>query len=79
MSILGSSANCNQGSQNANALTNKYCGSILNPTAGATVNVPICGKIFDDELALEVFTPSIPEIIWVKNVGAIVVCGIFMK
>jgi hypothetical protein len=40
--IPGSSANCNQGSQNANALTNKYCGSILNPTVGATVNVPIC-------------------------------------
>ena len=54
MSILGSSANCNQGSQNANALTNKYCGSILNPTAGAKVNVPICGKIFDRKLALAV-------------------------
>ena len=47
MSILGSSANCNQGSQNANALTNKYCGSVLNPTKDATVNVPICGKILE--------------------------------
>ena len=47
MSILGSSANCNQGSQNANALTNKYCGSVLNPTKDAIVNVPICGKILE--------------------------------
>ena len=58
ISILGSSANCNQGSQNANALTNKYCGSILNPMAGATVNVPICGKIFDCMLALAGMTES---------------------
>ena len=46
ISVLGSSANCNQGSQNANALTNKYCGAVLNPMAGATVSVPICGNIF---------------------------------
>ena len=27
----------------------------------------------------EVLTPSIPEIIWAKNVRAIVVCGFIMK
>ena len=30
-------------------------------------------------LLIDQLTPTIAEIIWVKNVGAIVVCGFFMK
>ena len=36
------------------------------------VNVDACSMI-------SVYTPSIPEIIWAKNVRAIVVCGLLMK
>jgi len=40
--IAGSSGSCTQGSQNGNALTNKYCGASLNPLLDALANVPIC-------------------------------------
>ena len=41
-------------------------------------------KLFDPIVQLSAalgapFTPSIPELIWVKNVRAIVVCGFLMK
>ena len=40
----GSSASCVQGSQNGNALTNKYCGQKLNPVKESETDVAICGK-----------------------------------
>ena len=42
--FLGSSVSCVQGSQNGNALTNKYCGQKLNPVKEADMNIAICGK-----------------------------------
>ena len=44
-------------------------------TNNSTKEIYIILRLF---LAI-VITPSIPEIIWVKNVRAIVVCGFLMK
>ena len=46
ITISGSSVSCVQGSQNGNALTNKYCGQKLNPVKEAETNVAICGTFF---------------------------------
>ena len=42
--ISGSSASCSQGSQNANPLTNRFCGGALNVMFEGDINIPICGK-----------------------------------
>ena len=46
ITISGSSVSCVQGSQNGNALTNKYCGAKLNPVKEAMADVAICGTCF---------------------------------
>ena len=43
IAISGSSVSCVQGSQNGNALTNKYCGQKLNPVKESLTDVAICG------------------------------------
>jgi len=40
--IAGSSASCSQGSQNANGLTNRFCGGTLNTMFEGDANIPIC-------------------------------------
>jgi len=40
--IAGSSASCSQGSQNANPLTNRFCGGALNVMFEGDANIPIC-------------------------------------
>ena len=48
ITISGSSVSCVQGSQNGNALTNKYCGTKLNPVKEAMADVAICGTCFHE-------------------------------
>ena len=47
--ISGSSASCSQGSQNANGLTNRFCGGALNTMFEGDANIPICGKFLQLE------------------------------
>ena len=41
--IIGSGGSCKQGSQNAAAITNKYCGKYLTDLKDGEANIPICG------------------------------------
>ena len=46
---------------------------------GQATKYRVGGKYTSTKNLLTLYTPSIPEIIWDKNVRAIVVCGFLMK